>query len=58
VSTYVFFGLAAVYGRLAFRTQPPPELRLGACFSRRLALASATFLVGIYFFVRTFARWG
>jgi O-antigen ligase len=58
VSTYVFFGLAAVYGRLAFRTQAPPGLRLDACFARRLALASATFLVGIYFFVRTFARWG
>jgi hypothetical protein len=57
VSTYVVFGLAAAYGRMAFGSRVSSGLRLDVRFSCRLAFASVSFLVGIYLFVRTFARW-
>jgi hypothetical protein len=56
--TYAVLGLAVACLSLARPAGAAPRLRLDGLLLRRLAFASASYLVGIYCFVRAFARWG
>ena len=58
VPTYMVLGLATAYLRLVSAHLRAPVLRFNGQLVLRLVAASAASLVGIYVFVRVFARYG
>src|SRR5262249_52301436 len=58
VPTYLTLGLAAAYLRLANVRPTLPLLRVSPWLVRRLLLVSAASVVGIYCYIRVFARYG
>lgn len=58
VPTYMVFGLATAYVRLASAPGRAPVVRLNGRLGLTLALASLAYLASLYVFVRMFARFG
>jgi hypothetical protein len=55
--TYVMFGLATVFIRLADASPPLPHLVLSGGLFRRIFLCSCLFLAALYLFVRMSLRY-
>jgi O-antigen ligase len=57
-TTYVMFGLATVFIRLADPSPPLPDLLLNPTLVRRIFVSSGLFLLGLYVFVRLNVAYG
>jgi hypothetical protein len=57
VPTYMVLGLASAYVRLASPYLPAAVLRFDGQLVRRLLVASAASVIGIYIFVRIFVQY-